>query len=154
VSARRRKRSLSSEESCSSSTEDNDASGNTSHYAGGSGTKLKKIVWDDEDSPGPLKRSCPIFSCSLPPQCSSNPSTFETSVALASHYQKHHANVCSSCNKIFPDDHFLLLHITEFHDPLAEIKRERGERTVSNLAASVAPSVGRSFPSRDDCPSS
>ena len=74
------------------------------------------------------------FTCSLPPLCSVHPSAFQASTDLDAHYQKHHAHVCSleDCRKIFPDDHFLSLHIREFHDPLIAIERDKGGRTVGS----------------------
>lgn len=47
----------------------------------------------------------------------------------------HHAFVCSAegCGKVFPSDRFLELHLGECHDPVVEIRKEKGERTVSFL---------------------
>lgn len=92
-----------------------------------------------EDGP----TSATPFTCTLPPGCSAAPTTFDTSSALFSHYQKHHAYVCSveDCKRVFPDEHFLNLHIREFHDPLVAIQREQGKRTVSGrLPAYAIPS--------------
>lgn len=44
------------------------------------------------------------------------------------HVVSTHEFVCQSCQKKFPDNHFLLLHIDENHNPLLLIKRDRGDR--------------------------
>ena len=36
-----------------------------------------------------------------------------------------------TCERVFPSAHLLSLHETEWHDPLAAIRREKGERIVS-----------------------
>jgi hypothetical protein len=50
------------------------------------------------------------------------------------HYQKTHMNRCSECQKNFPDQHILHLHISENHDPFSAAKRDRGEQTVGALS--------------------
>lgn len=49
---------------------------------------------------------------------------------MESHYSTCHAHVCSAegCHRIFPEQRFLDLHQTECHNPIAEIRKERGER--------------------------
>jgi len=37
------------------------------------------------------------------------------------------------CGRNFPSEWFLSLHIGENHDPLGEVRRGRGERTVSGV---------------------
>jgi len=73
------------------------------------------------------------YTCSLPPLCSAKPMFFPTSTALDSHYQKHHAHICSvnSCKKVFPDELFLDLHLREFHDPIVALQRESGKKTYA-----------------------
>ena len=91
------------------------------------------------------------FICELPPTCSKHPTTLGSAHELESHYSTCHAYVCSAegCNRIFPEPRFLDLvrpspnvrfakqiphiyqHQTECHDPIAEIKKDRGERIVS-----------------------
>ncbi|KAF9644024.1 hypothetical protein BDM02DRAFT_3103569 [Thelephora ganbajun] len=75
------------------------------------------------------------FVCELPPTCSKYPTTLGSTSELESHYSTCHAHVCSAegCNRIFPEPRFLDLHQTECHDPIAEIKKDRGERIVSGL---------------------
>ena len=67
------------------------------------------------------------ISCSLPPHASV---TFPTFEAYEIHYEQHHLHRCTECHKNFPSNHYLQLHISENHDPIIAVKRERGERTV------------------------
>ena len=66
--------------------------------------------------------------CSLPP----HPQTlcFQSYEAYDVHYAKAHVNRCSECRKNFPTAHFLELHIEENHDPLIQVRKEKGEKTV------------------------
>ena len=88
--------------------------------------------------------------CSLPPTCSKNGGTrLQGTKELEAHYAKYHAHVCSAsgCECIFPEARLLELvrlctlydkpmltfsmqHLTECHDPLAEVRKERGEKIV------------------------
>lgn len=100
------------------------------------------------------------FVCELPPTCSKHPTTLGSASELESHYSTCHAHVCSAegCNRIFPEPRFLDLvrpsstlffslskvsyvyqHQTECHDPIADIKKERGERIVSGSYRCVCP---------------
>jgi len=47
------------------------------------------------------------------------------------HHATYHTHTCldAGCGKVFPDARFLTLHQTECHDPLTEIRKERGEKT-------------------------
>jgi hypothetical protein len=78
------------------------------------------------------------MQCELPPH---NILKFASYEAYEIHYQQCHINCCSECEKNFPSDHYLNLHISENHDPITAIKRERGERTVyfsnSNCSDSI-----------------
>jgi len=55
---------------------------------------------------------------------------------LEAHYAKYHAWVCladeahgkAQCGKVFPDGRLLELHQTECHDPIAAVKKDRGEK--------------------------
>ncbi|KAH9989897.1 hypothetical protein BJV74DRAFT_837498 [Russula compacta] len=92
--------------------------------------------------------SAPLRSpllCSLPPTCHppNRPTALSDSHALEAHYATHHAHVCSSqgCSCVFPDARLLELHITECHDPLVAVRRERGEKTF----ACFLPSCPRMF---------
>ena len=101
-------------------------------------SKVQRVAPDSlaPASPGPPR---PSISCSLPPTCSIHPQSFPTHAALSAHYNSHHAHVCQvpSCGKIFPDNHFLDLHLREFHDPLVAVQRENGKKTVSPLCRSA-----------------
>jgi hypothetical protein len=71
-----------------------------------------------------------VMRCSLPPHQTLTFASFEE---YDVHYQKTHMNRCSECQKNFPDEHFLHLHIAENHDPINAAKRDRGEKTVGLL---------------------
>lgn len=91
-----------------------------------------KIVHLDSDL---ALSDCPaVMRCSLPPH---QPLAFDSFEAYDVHYQKTHMNRCSECQRNFPDDHFLNLHIAENHDPINDAKREKGEKTVGLLVAST-----------------
>ncbi|PIL25525.1 transcription factor [Ganoderma sinense ZZ0214-1] len=70
--------------------------------------------------------------CTLPPTC--NPPHRPTALAgtreLEAHYAMYHAHVCEQrgCGCVFPDARLLELHQTECHDPLAAVRKERGEK--------------------------
>ncbi|KAI0333898.1 hypothetical protein GY45DRAFT_1210516, partial [Cubamyces sp. BRFM 1775] len=72
--------------------------------------------------------------CTLPPTC--NPPNRPTHLAgtrdLEAHYAMYHAHVCEEkgCGCVFPDARLLELHQTECHDPLAAVRKERGEKIV------------------------
>ncbi len=70
--------------------------------------------------------------CALPPHAS-NPVVFATYSAYEIHYAQAHENRCSSCGRNFPTAHFLGLHISENHDPLRAVRKERGEKTFACL---------------------
>jgi hypothetical protein len=65
--------------------------------------------------------------CELPPH---KPLTFSSSEDYEVHYSQQHTNRCQECQRNFPSDHYLRLHITENHDSFAAVKRQRGEPTV------------------------
>lgn len=135
--SQRRKRSRSSgvEAGSESRKQDAIASGDSNT------TKITKFGWAEEE----LKHrfggdhQIQVFSCSLPPQCSLSRSLFSTAQELDAHYQKHHAHMCHTCNKIFPDERFLDLHLSEFHDPLVSLRKERGEKTVCRFSHAMEP---------------
>jgi len=86
-------------------------------------------------------------SCNLPPTC--NPPNAGTicsnSREFEQHYATYHTHICTApevkrtptsarevqCGKVFPDSRFLDLHISECHDPLVAVRRDRGERTFT-----------------------
>jgi hypothetical protein len=67
------------------------------------------------------------MSCHLPPH---PPLTFANAEDYEVHYLHQHTNRCHECRRNFPSDHYLCLHIAENHDPIADARRERGEKTV------------------------
>ncbi|KAI6122628.1 hypothetical protein EDD16DRAFT_1570147 [Pisolithus croceorrhizus] len=76
--------------------------------------------------------------CTLPPTCNpphNIPTPLANSRDLESHYGKYHAHVCEQpgCGFVFPDARLLELHQTECHDPLAALRRERGEKIFAFL---------------------
>jgi hypothetical protein len=73
----------------------------------------------------PENRQALTIKCSLPPH---KLTTFPSYQEYETHYAKLHTNRCSECQKNFPSDHFLNLHLTENHDPIVATKRDRGEK--------------------------
>ncbi|KAL8794870.1 MAG: hypothetical protein Q9195_002582 [Heterodermia aff. obscurata] len=67
------------------------------------------------------------MKCSLPPH--SETLSFPTFADFEVHYAQAHCNRCSECHRNLPTEHFLTLHISENHDPLAEARRARDEKT-------------------------
>ncbi|TFK71667.1 hypothetical protein BDN72DRAFT_764670 [Pluteus cervinus] len=68
--------------------------------------------------------------CTLPPTCNRKPTPLENSRDLEAHYAKYHAHVCEErgCGCVFPDERLLELHQTECHDPLAAVRKDRGDK--------------------------
>ncbi|KAF9224166.1 hypothetical protein BS17DRAFT_753225 [Gyrodon lividus] len=71
--------------------------------------------------------------CTLPPTCNpphNTPTPISNSRDLEIHYGKYHAHVCEQrgCGCVFPDARLLELHQTECHDPLAAVRKERGDK--------------------------
>lgn len=75
--------------------------------------------------------SAPAITCFLPPSCAGT--AFSSHELFESHYAQAHTNRCLECGKNFPSGRFLELHIAEHHDPLQELRRERGEKGVRRL---------------------
>lgn len=82
------------------------------------------------DSESALSCQPAVMRCSLPPH---EPLSFDSFEAYDVHYQKTHMNRCSECQKNFPDEHFLHLHIAENHDPINAAKRDKGEKIVGQF---------------------
>lgn len=72
-----------------------------------------------------------LIRCSLQPH--KETLTFSTYDDYESHYLTTHVNRCSECGRNFPTQHILDIHIEENHDPLILARRDRGEKTVSNI---------------------
>ncbi|KDQ61884.1 hypothetical protein JAAARDRAFT_90817, partial [Jaapia argillacea MUCL 33604] len=73
--------------------------------------------------------------CTLPPTC--NPPINRACVLhgtreLEAHYATYHTWVCEEhgCGCVFPGERLLELHQTECHDPLAAVRKDRGEKIV------------------------
>ncbi|KAI0091382.1 hypothetical protein BDY19DRAFT_622474 [Irpex rosettiformis] len=75
--------------------------------------------------------------CTLPPTCNPphQPTTLANSKELETHYATYHAHVCEyeGCGCVFPDARLLELHQTECHDPIAALRKERGEKIVRDV---------------------
>ncbi|KAK7062518.1 hypothetical protein VNI00_000006 [Paramarasmius palmivorus] len=83
------------------------------------------------------------LQCTLPPTCNQVPTFIANAKDLESHYATYHAHVCEQrdCGRVFPDARFLELHQTECHDPLAAVRKERGEK----IFACFLPLCSKSF---------
>ncbi|QDS77581.1 hypothetical protein FKW77_001613 [Venturia effusa] len=80
---------------------------------------------------GPASVQATVIRCALPPH---KPIKFLRYDAYEIHYQKFHSNRCLDCNRNFPSEHYLSLHIADNHNPLHDILRERGDATYSCFA--------------------
>ncbi|KAH0583057.1 hypothetical protein H2248_010945 [Termitomyces sp. 'cryptogamus'] len=78
--------------------------------------------------------------CTLPPTCNHKPTPLANSRELEAHYATYHAHVCEQhgCGAVFPEVRLLELHQTECHDPLAAVRKERGEKIFGCHLASCA----------------
>ncbi|KAF6761732.1 hypothetical protein DFP72DRAFT_842588 [Ephemerocybe angulata] len=76
--------------------------------------------------------------CTLPPTCNHKPTPLANTKELESHYATYHAHVCEQqgCGCVFPDARLLELHQTENHDPLAAMRKERGDKIFACHLAS------------------
>ncbi|KIK04542.1 hypothetical protein K443DRAFT_675791 [Laccaria amethystina LaAM-08-1] len=100
-------------------------------------SKASRIIVDSQPSPHSSSTQRPLV-CSLPPTCNHRPTPIANTKELESHYAKYHAHVCelTGCGCVFPDARLLELHQTECHDPLAAVRKERGEKIFAcHLAA-------------------
>ncbi|ESK85045.1 zinc finger protein [Moniliophthora roreri MCA 2997] len=81
--------------------------------------------------------------CTLPPTCNQKPTPIANTKDLEAHYATYHAHVCEQrgCGCVFPDARFLELHQTECHDPLAAVRKDRGEK----IFACFLPLCSKSF---------
>ncbi|CAF9922592.1 MAG: hypothetical protein HETSPECPRED_005096 [Heterodermia speciosa] len=101
------------------------ASGSSSPTPSSAPSHTTKYVQTTSADNHPSVRAA--MKCSLPP----HPETlsFPTFADFEVHYAKTHSNRCSECHRNLPTEHFLGLHISENHDPLAEARRARDEKT-------------------------
>jgi hypothetical protein len=101
-----------------------------SHSASGSNARESSKLLSIDSEVGEAATSSEIMHCSLPPHAR-QPISFTSFEDYEIHYNQTHVNRCVECRKNFPTPHFLDLHISENHNPLIEVLRDRGEHTVS-----------------------
>ncbi|EMR11105.1 hypothetical protein PNEG_00703 [Pneumocystis murina B123] len=89
--------------------------------------KLKKLEFNESEETV-VERAKPVITCHFPTECMHQPSSFMSFSAYEAHYQKQHCNVCFECRKVFPSLRMMDLHISEVHDPIFCLKKEKGER--------------------------
>ncbi|KAJ7483155.1 hypothetical protein FB451DRAFT_1233510, partial [Mycena latifolia] len=93
-------------------------------------------------TPGPETSSSTVHPllCTLPPTCNHHPTPIANSKDLETHYATYHAHVCeeAGCNCVFPDARLLEIHQTECHDPLAAVRKDRGEKIFACHLASCS----------------
>jgi hypothetical protein len=97
--------------------------------SGVTASESSKLLHIDTES-GEALAPTEVMRCSLPPH-TRQVLSFVSFEEYEVHYNKTHVNRCVECRKNFPTPHFLDLHISENHNPLIEVLKERGERTVS-----------------------
>ncbi|KAI0114824.1 hypothetical protein F4814DRAFT_417177 [Daldinia grandis] len=86
-------------------------------------TELDESAVDDNDD------NTIVMKCSLPPH--RDVLSFRTYTEYETHHNRTHTNRCVECGKNFPSEHLLNVHIEEWHDAFAAVKREKGEHTYS-----------------------
>ncbi|KAK3295564.1 uncharacterized protein B0H64DRAFT_395642 [Chaetomium fimeti] len=86
--------------------------------------KIAGLDFSDNDGDRSTK-----MHCSLPPH--KEAVVFSSYDAYEAHYRDQHTNRCAQCRKNFPSAHLVGLHIEETHDSFVQVRREKGERTVS-----------------------
>jgi len=109
------KRQRQGSEASSSADEKSDTKGGTSKY----------VQFDET-----LHRK-PAIRCALAPHPRSI--SFYSLEDYDVHYAQVHSNRCRECHRSLPSSHFLVLHISENHDPINDARRARGEKTVRRL---------------------
>ncbi|KAF8159395.1 hypothetical protein B0H34DRAFT_629183, partial [Crassisporium funariophilum] len=70
--------------------------------------------------------------CTLPPTCHRQSTPIANTNDLERHYATYHAHVCElkGCGCVFPDGRLLELHQIECHDPIAALRKDRGDKIV------------------------
>ncbi|KAH7890972.1 hypothetical protein F5I97DRAFT_1934071 [Phlebopus sp. FC_14] len=94
---------------------------------------INKLSRTTESSTSSMVDRAASLLCTLPPTCNpphNTPTPIANSRDLEIHYAKYHAHVCEQrgCGLVFPEARLLELHQTECHDPLAAVRKERGEK--------------------------
>ncbi|KAF8462068.1 hypothetical protein BDZ91DRAFT_699232 [Kalaharituber pfeilii] len=79
--------------------------------------------------PKQLPRTPPVITCNFLPTCNHTP--FSSYAEFESHYSQQHTNRCVECNRNFPSERYLSIHIAENHDVFVELKKEAGEKTYA-----------------------
>ncbi|KAF2229698.1 hypothetical protein EV356DRAFT_510265 [Viridothelium virens] len=110
-----------SRSTASTATSDEESSESDSQGVASSPAKYVQLGEEASNS-----KDANLISCQLPPH---EPISFTSIGEFENHYQKEHTHRCLDCRRNLPSDHFLGLHIAENHDPLNEIRREKGEKT-------------------------
>lgn len=77
---------------------------------------------------GPDDERNSTIHCFLPAH---SPLSFPSYSSYEQHYTKWHLHRCTDCDKNFPTNHFLNLHIAENHDPVRDVLSSRGDTSVS-----------------------
>jgi hypothetical protein len=116
-------------------------------------SKTSRVIPSEESAPGVVTR--PLL-CTLPPTCNHRPTPIANTRDLETHYATYHAHVCEErgCGSVFPDPRLLELvsrslpfsndlhssllylsaqHQTECHDPIAAVRKDKGEKIVRDL---------------------
>lgn len=89
---------------------------------------------DDETAQETLYTSG--IQCYIPP-CHLKPIEFTDYLSYEAHIISTHNHICSECNKRFPSDAFLNIHIDENHNPFFQINKEKGEKIFKCLQYSL-----------------
>ncbi|KAG1470580.1 hypothetical protein G6F56_002601 [Rhizopus delemar] len=89
---------------------------------------LKKHAQTKEEIQLIMQETDTALSTQTPIDCQPCRIQLPDIVAYEKHYEAKHANVCLTCNKIFPGFEWLRLHLDEIHNTLLLIRKERGEK--------------------------
>ncbi|CAK9440179.1 uncharacterized protein LODBEIA_P42790 [Lodderomyces beijingensis] len=85
---------------------------------------------EDKDNDEEENRRVVYKTQSLKEKCLYCGLEFGTYLHCESHIIMAHQNSCTACDKVFPSEHILYLHIDEVHNPILELKRKsRGVKT-------------------------
>ncbi|CAX41009.1 zinc finger protein, putative [Candida dubliniensis CD36] len=79
----------------------------------------------EENSPYNRPTGDQLIFCNYHPCLNS---AFENYQQYHLHVLSTHEHTCESCQKVFPNKNYLSLHIDENHNPLLQIKQERGDK--------------------------
>ncbi|KAF8638449.1 hypothetical protein AX17_002206 [Amanita inopinata Kibby_2008] len=98
--------------------------------AGGLAGTTATATTNDVSESGSVSSARHPMLCTLPPTCTHKPTPLANTKELEAHYATCHAHVCEQkgCGCVFPEARLLELHFTECHDPLAAVRKDRGEK--------------------------